>query len=634
MSVSLSRTAHKPPGLSSTSATENKKSAAAVQGSVTALSARLKVVVRRLAPGLTQQEFETAIGEEWKLGNGRVDWLLYKPGKPSRDLAKPSRPSRAYLHLTGQQHLEPFAEKIRQTSFLDARNSASDVVLIAPPTLEFAPYGRVPGGKRRTDARQGQIDQDAEFIEFLESLTNPITKPPAPVVDSDAVGKPPDKTVTPLIQHLRDKKAAREKASVVKALKKGPDTKVEAIDPKALPRDGAAKDRPASSKNNTVVINKKLAARSSRSDQSPVAEIVKKEAQPPSIKPSTVKQTPAVTTQVPARRPRANAPGNAAAAARIIQRDLGLQAHNEGGRRGRNPASPVTADLKATVRPQPLSEASNKSSTTPSATSLKAKSTTPSVRSEDSASVAHSAKIELVKTVSNTVPSAKPPPPMPTAPPTSAAPMILKANLPTGKAPRASTLALPSSTATSAFLKHANPSQGITESLIATAMRAFGDVQRVEIDKRKGFAYVEFTNPNGLRAAIAAGTVPVAQGSVQVLELKDRSSSRAASGSAATAVTQHQTQGHPPDQVHAQTGSVRGGRGGPTQGQPQSRGGTMRGRGKGGQTRGPASATATVASSLSSGSGSAVPAPASASASTTTMSPSVINAKDTTEHNA
>ena len=242
MSISAPRTAHKPPGILSISATETKKNAAGVQGSATALSARLKVVVRRLAPGLTQHEFETAIGEEWKLGNGKIDWLLYKPGKPSRDLAKPSRPSRAYLHLTSQQHLEPFAEKIRQTPFLDARNSASDVALIAPPALEFAPYGRVPGGKRRTDVRQGQIDQDPEFIEFLESLTNPITKPPPPAADSDALGKALDKTVTPLIQHLRDKKAAREKTSAAKAVKKAPDTRAETVDSKSLARDGAVKD--------------------------------------------------------------------------------------------------------------------------------------------------------------------------------------------------------------------------------------------------------------------------------------------------------------------------------------------------------------------------------------------------------
>jgi len=46
---------------------------------------RLKVVIRRLAPGLTQDEFEAALGDEWKLGVGRVDWRLFKSGKVSKE---------------------------------------------------------------------------------------------------------------------------------------------------------------------------------------------------------------------------------------------------------------------------------------------------------------------------------------------------------------------------------------------------------------------------------------------------------------------------------------------------------------------------------------------------------------------
>ena len=46
---------------------------------------RLKVVIRRLPPGLTQVEFEEALGEEWKVGGDRVDWAAYKVGKLSRE---------------------------------------------------------------------------------------------------------------------------------------------------------------------------------------------------------------------------------------------------------------------------------------------------------------------------------------------------------------------------------------------------------------------------------------------------------------------------------------------------------------------------------------------------------------------
>lgn len=76
--------------------------------------------------------------------------------------------------------------------------------------------------------------------------------------------------------------------------------------------------------------------------------------------------------------------------------------------------------------------------------------------------------------------------------------------------------------ATRAFLKHANPSQGITETLLGAALTPFGKLTRVGIDKRKGFAYVDFADPSGLQAAMAASPIAVAQGSVQVLEHKDR----------------------------------------------------------------------------------------------------------------
>lgn len=50
-----------------------------------AAAPRLKVVIRRLAPGLTQAEFEEIIGEEWKLGGGKVDWFSYRVGKISKE---------------------------------------------------------------------------------------------------------------------------------------------------------------------------------------------------------------------------------------------------------------------------------------------------------------------------------------------------------------------------------------------------------------------------------------------------------------------------------------------------------------------------------------------------------------------
>ena len=50
-----------------------------------ASQARSKVVIRRLAPGLILSELQDALGEEWFVGMGKVDWMLFRPGKVSKE---------------------------------------------------------------------------------------------------------------------------------------------------------------------------------------------------------------------------------------------------------------------------------------------------------------------------------------------------------------------------------------------------------------------------------------------------------------------------------------------------------------------------------------------------------------------
>lgn len=57
---------------------------AALQPQAAKSSARLKLVVRRLPPGLTQEEFENAFGDDWRVGGGKVDWVEYRQGKIKR----------------------------------------------------------------------------------------------------------------------------------------------------------------------------------------------------------------------------------------------------------------------------------------------------------------------------------------------------------------------------------------------------------------------------------------------------------------------------------------------------------------------------------------------------------------------
>jgi regulator of nonsense transcripts 3 len=48
-------------------------------------NSRLKVHIRRLPPGITQIEVQNALGEEYNVGKGKVDWVAFKPGKVSKE---------------------------------------------------------------------------------------------------------------------------------------------------------------------------------------------------------------------------------------------------------------------------------------------------------------------------------------------------------------------------------------------------------------------------------------------------------------------------------------------------------------------------------------------------------------------
>ncbi|KAL3252228.1 hypothetical protein ABHI18_010195 [Aspergillus niger] len=446
---------------------------------------RLKLLVRRLPPGLTQAEFETALGSEWKVGGGKVDWFQYKPGKVSKDPAKPSRPSRAYIHVMSSDHTIPLSNKVRQTSFLDARNTSTDPVLLGPPSLEFAPYAKIAGNRSRKDARQGTIDQDPEFIAFLESLTQPLAKPAPVESGADGEDKKETVTVTPLVQYIREKKANKAKESSKSKHKSDKDSKGEKIQAKKLLQrpDRDTKDSAATEKPEKKSKSDKATKEAVKAANKQAANVAAKQAAKSSPAQNSPKDTPQTSTE------RKRERGSVAAAAKILQRDLGLA---PSGRRRGGKAAAADGDT-------PKSDQSG------TATPDTSKKETPSRPSKGANSARDKSK------GSNTQPPSEP---SEASTPVSTTPKPGKS----GKGKQAS--AGPAATATQAFLKHANPSQGVTEPLLEAAFAPFGKVLKVEIDKKKGFGYIDFAEPDGLQKAIAASPVSVAQSQVVVLERK------------------------------------------------------------------------------------------------------------------
>ncbi|KAJ5097881.1 hypothetical protein N7532_004882 [Penicillium argentinense] len=474
---------------------------------------RLKLLIRRLPPGFTQTEFDTALGDEWKVGAGKVDWLQYKPGKVSKEWvtrarttvtiwktanqrtharspAKPSRPSRAYIHVVSSEHITPLSDRVRQASFQDTRQTWNDPVLLGPPSVEFAPYAKTPGGRVRKDARQGTIDQDPDFIAFLESLTQPITKPAA--MDSTETEEKMDAvTTTPLVQYIKDKKASKAKESgnsksKHRAEKESKQEKVQAKkllqrpDKDAGPASTAEKKgKGDKASKESAKAGKQLAA-TTKSGKTSAA--------------STPKESISAAGSE-----RKRERGNVAAAAKILQRDLGIASSNgrrrgKGGSGSNETGSPKNESSRDSSVPGPTTTESSKKETTKPAkgdSSTKAKDVgSSSSRTSDAAT-----------------------------PPTST-PATSNASTKPPKGVTAKAAATPGPTSTQAFLKHANPSQGVTEVLLEEAFGVFGAVTKVEIDKKKGFGYVDFAAPEGLRNAMAASPVTVGQSQVVVLERK------------------------------------------------------------------------------------------------------------------
>ena len=212
--------------------------------------------------------------------------------------------------------------------------------------------------------------------------------------------------------------------------------------------------------------------------------------------------------------------GNISVAARILQRDLGLGGgHGRGGRGGRRGGSVAAAKADATPS---NSQAQIEAPKTIVAAPEKSQTTTQRVAPPDTAPQSANSKEDTTSPQSQIPSSTAGPPTGPAAARNNAKsnPQLRASKMLPAKTPTPSRAPIVSPTATQAFLKHANPSQGITEPLLEETFSGFGNVTKVEIDKKKGFAYVDFAEPDGLQKAIEASPVKVAQGQVVVLERK------------------------------------------------------------------------------------------------------------------
>ncbi|ORX57498.1 hypothetical protein DM01DRAFT_322496 [Hesseltinella vesiculosa] len=212
---------------------------------------KTKVIVRRLPPNLPEDVFMNVV-QKW-IGDDAVDYKMYIPGKLSTSKSKESTFSRAYFHMKTMDAVIAFHQGFDGHIFMDSRGNESRAV------VEFAPYQGVPKEPKTPDSRQGTIEEEPDYIKFLENLEteketasasaepvegsthlerleNRLAYMTAQSLAQEQANKP---KTTPLLEHLRAIKAAK---SGVKAKKK------RAQKEKAAAIKKAAKDEPGDDK--------------------------------------------------------------------------------------------------------------------------------------------------------------------------------------------------------------------------------------------------------------------------------------------------------------------------------------------------------------------------------------------------
>ncbi|KAG7095634.1 hypothetical protein E1B28_006357 [Marasmius oreades] len=212
---------------------------------------RLKIVIRRLPPNLPEgifwQSVHTWVSEE------TVTWKRYHQGKFRSRLNKENVPSRAYVAFKTEEQLASFHRDYDGHLFRDKSGNESQAV------VEFAPYQKIPSEKKKADARIGTIEQDEDYISFIQSLNQPAPEPPTIetlVASTQTIQQP---KTTPLLEALKAEKIAAKEAKEAK--EKMLSMRSHAHPPEVLVRKDDMKKKGPSHKFSTDVTptNKKVA---------------------------------------------------------------------------------------------------------------------------------------------------------------------------------------------------------------------------------------------------------------------------------------------------------------------------------------------------------------------------------------
>ncbi|KAI0080404.1 hypothetical protein K474DRAFT_1704712 [Panus rudis PR-1116 ss-1] len=310
---------------------------------------RLKTVVRRLPPNLPEEIFWQSV-QPW-VTDDTVTWKVYYQGKFRKRLNKENVPSRAYIAFKNEELLATFSREYDGHIFRDKAGNESVAI------VEFAPFQKVPAEKKKVDSKIGTIEQNEDFISFIESLKEAPSKP----LDIDnleslvaAAQPPPPPTTTPLLEALKaEKSAQKDKEAILRNHAHYKDTPTIATNPQ---KKDDSKKKSAPSKSAEAHASKKAAKKAAAKAAAQQQQTETTIANPPQIA-----KNPAHASSQSHPIPVKPAPPKGPKAARERQNAK---------------ASASTASNAAPTNPAPAAPSTSQSSNTPSGSTANASAPT------------------------------------------------------------------------------------------------------------------------------------------------------------------------------------------------------------------------------------------------------------------
>ncbi|KAF9097478.1 hypothetical protein BGX23_008752 [Mortierella sp. AD031] len=173
--------------------------------------AKSKIVVRRLPANLPEHIFIESI--KGLVSDSALDrpttWVA---GKVSKNPVKGNTFARAYIYFKSEKHAFEFQKAYHGHLFKDRHGNEGRA------HVEFAPFQKIPREQRKADTKQGTIEEDPDYIAFLQSLTADPTDAEKEMRISGTEQLLKESAInpksTPLLEDLRAQKAAAQAAKL------------------------------------------------------------------------------------------------------------------------------------------------------------------------------------------------------------------------------------------------------------------------------------------------------------------------------------------------------------------------------------------------------------------------------------